>query len=81
MVVGMLLFRLVPPRRRSQLRCKVSTGTEVWFYSAKPARPNIVRLSIFSLLICPSTGLVDQGVVIVPQWRAGNVKWRCAAAS
>lgn len=30
-----------------------------WRNSAKPARPNIVRLSIFSLPICPSTGLVD----------------------
>ena len=37
-----------------------------WRNSAKPARPNIVRLSIFSLPICPSTGLLDQGIVIAP---------------
>lgn len=38
-----------------------------WRNSANPARPNIVRSSIFSRPICPSTGLVDPGVVIAPR--------------
>jgi hypothetical protein len=33
---------------------------------AKPARPYIVRLSILSRPICPSTGLVDHCVAIAP---------------
>jgi len=52
-------------------------STRCW-RSAKPARPNIVRLIIFSRLMVPSTGPVLQGSS-TPAWTVAS-SWRRLAA-
>ncbi|GAJ30774.1 hypothetical protein AA0498_1469 [Acidomonas methanolica] len=69
-VIGDVSPKVLAPARLASL---VSIGVEIGVHphfacrtrarrSLKPALPNMVRLIILRRLICPSTGLVVQGV-------------------